>query len=205
MLNVLSNFIQEDERIVTIEDSAELQLHQEHTVRLESRPANIEGKGAYEIRDLVKNALRMRPDRVIVGECRGSEALDMLQAMNTGHDGSLSTIHANTPDDTMLRLETMVLMAVDMPVRAIRDQIAAALDLVVQIQRLPDGTRRVTHISEVVGIDPETEQVITEDIFAIRGDTVSFASAGKLCHTGYIPEFADELIYKGFMKIEVFT
>jgi pilus assembly protein CpaF len=142
---------------------------------------------------------------VIVGECRGAEALDMLQAMNTGHDGSLSTIHANTPDDTMLRLETMVLMAVDMPVRAIRDQIAAALDLIVQIQRLPDGTRRVTHISEVVGIDPETEQVITEDIFAIRGDTVGFSSNGKLCHTGYIPEFADELIHKGFMKIEVFT
>jgi pilus assembly protein CpaF len=205
MLNVLSNFIQDDERIVTIEDSAELQLHQEHTVRLESRPANIEGKGAYEIRDLVKNALRMRPDRVIVGECRGAEALDMLQAMNTGHDGSLSTIHANTPNDTMLRLETMVLMAVDMPVRAIRDQIAAALDLVVQIQRLPDGTRRVTHISEIVGIDPETEQVITEDVFAIRGDTVSFTSNGQLCHTGYIPEFADELIHKGFMNIEVFT
>ena len=205
MLNVLSNFIQEDERIVTIEDSAELQLHQEHTVRLESRPPNIEGKGAYEIRDLVKNALRMRPDRVIVGECRGAEALDMLQAMNTGHDGSLSTIHANTPDDTMLRLETMVLMAVDMPVRAIRDQIAAALDLVVQIQRLPNGARRVTHISEIVGIDPDTEQVITEDIFAIRGDTISFTSAGELCHTGYIPEFADELIHKGFMNIEVFT
>ena len=204
-LNVLSNFIPEDERIVTIEDSAELQLHQEHCVRLESRPANIEGKGAYAIRDLVKNALRMRPDRVIVGECRGPEALDMLQAMNTGHDGSLSTIHANNPNDTMLRLETMVLMAVEMPIRAIRDQIAAALDLVVQIQRLPNGLRRVTHVSEIVGIDPESDQILTEDIFAIRGDRTDYDSAGLLCHTGYIPEFADELIHKGFMDVEVFT
>ena len=204
-LNVLSNFIPEEERIVTIEDSAELQLHQEHCVRLESRPANIEGKGAYAIRDLVKNALRMRPDRVIVGECRGPEALDMLQAMNTGHDGSLSTIHANNPQDTMLRLETMVLMAVEMPVRAIRDQIAAALDLVVQIQRLPNGLRRVTHVSEIIGIDPETDQILTEDIFGIRGDKADYDSAGVLCHTGYIPAFADELIHKGFMNVEVFT
>ncbi|MBL7133384.1 MAG: Flp pilus assembly complex ATPase component TadA, partial [Phycisphaerae bacterium] len=162
-LNVLSNFISPEERIVTIEDSAELQLPQDHLVRLESRPPNIEGKGAYTIRDLVKNALRMRPDRLIIGECRGPEALDMLQAMNTGHDGSLTTIHANNPVDTMLRLETMVLMAVEMPIRAIREQITAALDLVVQIARLQDGRRRVTHISEITGIDPDTEQIIVED------------------------------------------
>ncbi|MCD6304298.1 MAG: Flp pilus assembly complex ATPase component TadA, partial [Planctomycetes bacterium] len=162
-LNVLSNFIPDGERIVTIEDSAELQLPQEHLCRLETRPANIEGKGAYTIRDLVKNALRMRPDRLIIGECRGPEALDMLQAMNTGHDGSLTTIHANNPDDTIMRLETMVLMAVEMPVRAIREQIVAALDLIVQIARMADGRRRITHISEIVGIDPETERVITRD------------------------------------------
>ena len=154
-LNVLSNFIPPNERIVTIEDSAELQLPQEHLVRLETRPANIEGKGAYTIRDLVKNALRMRPDRLIVGEVRGAEALDMLQAMNTGHDGSLSTIHANNPNDTLMRVETMVLMAVEMPVRAIREQIVAALNIIVQIARMPNGGRRVTHITEVLGIDPE--------------------------------------------------
>lgn len=204
-LNVLSNFIPDAERIVTIEDSAELQLHQEHLVKLETRPANVEGKGAYTIRDLVKNALRMRPDRVIVGEVRGPEALDMLQAMNTGHDGSLSTVHANTPDDTMLRLETMVLMAVDMPVRAIREQITAALDMVVQIQRLPSGQRIITHISEVIGIDPETGKIITEDIFALRKPKDQFQKTAQLCHTGYIPEFTEELIYNGFMGVEVFT
>ena len=199
-LNVLSNFIPPDERIVTIEDSAELQLPQEHLVRLETRPANVEGKGAYTIRDLVKNALRMRPDRLIVGEVRGPEALDMLQAMNTGHDGSLTTIHANTPVDTVMRLETMVLMAVEMPVRAIREQIVAAIDIVVQISRFPDGRRRVTHISEIVGIDPETSRVITEDIFVMR----SKDSEGKLRHSGYIPQFAEELIAKGFLGVEVF-
>ncbi len=203
-LNVMSNFIPEEERIVVIEDSAELQLHQEHQIRLETRPANIEGKGAYTIRELVKNALRMRPDRVIVGEVRGSEALDMLQAMNTGHDGSLSTIHANNPDDTVLRLETMVLMAVEMPIRASREQVAAAINIIVQISRLSTGQRRVTHISEIVGIDPETERIVTEDIFLlrhIRGED----DGGRLCHTGYLPEFAEELIGKGFMGIEVFT
>ncbi|MBN1554277.1 MAG: Flp pilus assembly complex ATPase component TadA [Phycisphaerae bacterium] len=198
-LNVLSNFIPTGERIVTIEDSAELQLAQEHLVRLETRPANIEGRGAYTIRDLVRNALRMRPDRLIVGEVRGPEALDMLQAMNTGHDGSLSTIHANTPDDTMLRLETMVLMAVEMPIRAIREQMVAALDLVVQIARLPGGERRVTHVSEIVGIDLETQRIITEDIFLAK------TSDGKLYHTGYIPHFTEELIEHGFMSVEVFT
>jgi Flp pilus assembly CpaF family ATPase len=204
-LNVLSNFIPGEERIVTIEDSAELQLPQEHLVRLETRPANIEGKGAYTIRDLVRNALRMRPDRLIVGEVRGPEALDMLQAMNTGHDGSLSTIHANTPEDTMLRLETMVLMAVEMPIKAIREQIVAALDLVVQITRLPNGARRVTHVSEVLSIDPETDTIITEDIFVLRRRKGDPDKYGLLCHTGYLPAFVEELVHDGEMSIDVFT
>jgi pilus assembly protein CpaF len=203
-LNVLGNFIPEGERVVTIEDSAELQLQQEHLVRMETRPANIEGKGAYTIRELVRNALRMRPDRLIVGEVRGPEALDMLQAMNTGHDGSLSTIHANNPDDTMLRLETMVLMAVDMPIRAIREQMVAAIDLVVQISRIPNGERRVTHISEICGIDPDDGRVVIEDIFVTKPDT-SDDEISELKHTGYIPPFAEELIRKGFMDIGVFT
>jgi pilus assembly protein CpaF len=204
-LNVLSNFIPDGERIVTIEDSAELQLPQEHLCRLETRPPNIEGKGAYTIRDLVKNALRMRPDRLIVGECRGPEALDMLQAMNTGHDGSLTTIHANSPDDTMMRLETMVLMAVEMPVRAIREQIVAALDLVVQISRFPDGRRRITHVSEIVGIDPETDQIITEPIFLLPMVAARKGEEAYLRHTGYIPVFTEELIENGFLDVEVFT
>ena len=204
-LNVLGNFIPHEERIITIEDSAELQLPQEHVVRLETRPANIEGKGAYAIRDLVKNALRMRPDRLIVGECRGPEALDMLQAMNTGHDGSLTTIHANNPVDMLMRVETMVLMAVEMPVRAIREQMVAALDLAVQIARFPDGRRRVTHVTEICGIDPETTRVITEDIFTIRSPMGKDLKGGDLRHTGYIPEFAQELIQKGFLSVEVFT
>jgi len=204
-LNVLSNFIPSEERIVTIEDSAELQLPQEHLVRMETRPANIEGRGAYTIRDLVRNALRMRPDRLIVGEVRGPEALDMLQAMNTGHDGSLSTIHANNPADTMMRLETMVLTAVEMPVRAIREQIVAALDVIVQIARFPDGGRRVTHVSEVVGIDPETTRIITEDVFLMYPTIRSVGPEAHLRHTGYIPEFAEELIEKGFLGVEVFT
>ena len=204
-LNVLSNFVDPEERIVTIEDSAELQLPQEHLVRLETRPPNIEGKGAYTIRDLVRNALRMRPDRLIVGEVRGAEALDMLQAMNTGHDGSMTTIHANSPEDTMLRLETMVLTAVDMPVTAIRDQIIAAIDLVVQIARFPDGSRRISHVSEVVGIDLDTSGIITEDIFVFRdGGGGADEVTGQLRHTGYIPEFTDELIQKGWLAIEVF-
>ena len=203
-LNVLSSFIPSEERIITIEDSAELQLPQEHLARLETRPANIEGRGAYTIRDLVRNALRMRPDRLIVGEVRGPEALDMLQAMNTGHDGSLSTIHANSPTDTMTRLETMVLMAVEMPVRAIREQIIAAIDLVIQIARLPDGQRAVTHITEVCGIDPDTQQIITEDIFVHRGIRGEEERA-RLRHSGYIPRFAENLIDNGLLKVEVFT
>ena len=200
-LNVLSHFIPADERIVTIEDSAELQLPQEHLVSLETRPPNIEGRGEYTIRDLVRNALRMRPDRLIVGECRGPEALDMLQAMNTGHDGSMTTIHANNPEDTMMRLETMVLMAVEMPIRAIREQIIAALDIVVQIARLADGSRRVTHISQIAGIDPETSRVVIEDIFALRGGD----RKGRLRHTGYIPVFAEQLVEDGHLDVRAFT
>ena len=204
-LNVLSNFIPASERIVTIEDSAELQLPQEHLVSLETRPPNVEGKGAYTIRDLVRNALRMRPDRLIVGECRGPEALDMLQAMNTGHDGSLTTIHANNPQDMVMRLETMVLMAVEMPIRAIREQIAAALDVIVQMARLADGRRRVTHISEITGIDPQTGQVVIEDVFLSRDPTAAQADRARLRHTGYIPSFAEDLVGKGFCEVEVFT
>src|SRR5438105_2755763 len=163
-LNAVSSFIPGDERIVTIEDAAELQLQQEHVITLESRPANIEGRGEVKIRELVRNALRMRPDRIIVGEVRGAETLDMLQAMNTGHEGSLTTIHANTPRDALSRLETLVLTAgVDLPLRAIREQIASAFDLLVQIERLVDGTRRISHISEVIGM--ESDVITLQDIF----------------------------------------
>jgi pilus assembly protein CpaF len=156
LLNALSSFIPKSDRIVTIEDAAELKLDQPHVVRLESRPPNLEGKGAIGIRDLVRNSLRMRPDRIVVGECRGGEALDMLQAMNTGHDGSLTTVHANTARDALARVETMVLMAgFDLPVRAIREQVAGAVDLVVQVARLRDGSRRVTGVSEIVGMEGE--------------------------------------------------
>ena len=169
MLNVLSSFIPNDERIVTIEDAAELQLRQEHVVTLETRPANIEGKGAITIRELVRNALRMRPDRIIVGECRGGEALDMLQAMNTGHDGSMSTGHANTPRDMLSRLETMVLMAgVELPLRAIREQIASAVDLIVHQDRLQDGSRKITNITEVQGM--EGDVIVLQDVFIVRAD-----------------------------------
>ncbi len=204
-LNVLSHFIPSEERIVTIEDSAELQLPQDHLVSLETRPANIEGKGQYTIRDLVRNALRMRPDRLIVGECRGPEALDMLQAMNTGHDGSLTTIHANNPEDMLMRLETMVLMAVEMPVRAIREQVVAALDIIAQIARMPDGRRRITHISEILTMDPETSQIITEDIYVLRTPKGQAPSQARLRHTGYIPRFAEALIEDGFLEVGAFT
>ncbi len=166
-LNVISSFIPDDERIITVEDAAELQLHQDHVVTLESRPPNVEGRGRISIRDLVINCLRMRPDRIVVGECRGGEALDMLQAMNTGHDGSLTTVHANNPNDTMNRLETLVLMAgAELPSRAIREQIASAIDIVVQQSRLRDGTRKVVNISEVVGI--EGEKIKIQDIFIFK-------------------------------------
>jgi pilus assembly protein CpaF len=199
LLNVLSSFIPEEERIVTIEDSAELQLHQDHLVRLEGRPSNIEDRGEVTIRDLVRNALRMRPDRIIVGEVRGGEALDMLQAMNTGHEGSLSTLHANSPRDALSRLETMVLMAgIELPSRAIREQIASAIDLVVHLSRFRDGTRRVTHMTEITGIEG---QVITvQDIFTLHhsghvGDDGLVAAS--LVPTGIRPAFADRLKAEG--------
>jgi pilus assembly protein CpaF len=199
LLNTLAAYARPTERIITIEESAELRLPQPHVVALEGRPANIEGKGAYTIRDLVKNALRMRPDRVIIGEVRGAEALDMLQAMNTGHDGSLSTLHANTPADATARLETLVLMAVDMPIRAIREQIVGAVDLFVQVARFANGQRRVTHISEVTEIDRDTGQIRLEDIFVLRhGDQ------DRLRHTGYIPTFAPDLIARKHISIDTF-
>jgi len=193
-LNVLSSFIPEDERIVTIEDAAELQLGQEHVVRLETRPANIEGKGAITIRDLVKNSLRMRPDRIVVGEVRGGEALDMLQAMNTGHDGSLTTGHANTPRDMLARLETMVLMAgMELPIKAIREQISSAVDIIIQQSRLKDGTRRITHITEVVGM--EGEVVTLQDIFVFkqRGKDEKGRILGEITPTGIKPKFMEKL------------
>ena len=168
MLNVLSSFVPHEERVVTIEDAVELQLHQHHVIRLEARPANMEGVGEVTIRDLVRNALRMRPDRIIVGEVRGPEALDMLQAMNTGHDGSLSTVHANAPRDALARIETMVLMAgFDLPSRAIREQIASALNLVVHIERLRDGRRVVANVTEVLGM--EGEVITMQDVFNTTG------------------------------------
>ena len=172
LLNVLSNYLPHDERIVTVEDSAELRLNQPHLVRLESRPPNIEGKGAITIRDLVRNCLRMRPDRIIVGECRGGEALDMLQAMNTGHDGSLTTVHANAPRDVISRLETMVLMSgMELPSRAIREQIASAIDIIVHESRFSDGSRKVTCISEVVGL--EGNQITMQDLFVYKQTGIS--------------------------------
>ena len=195
LLNVLSSFIPADERVVTIEDSVELQMHQHHVVRLESRPANVEGRGSVAIRDLVRNSLRMRPDRIIVGEVRGGEALDMLQAMNTGHDGSLSTVHANTPRDAISRLETMVLMAgMDLPDRAVREQIASALDVIVHLSRFRDGTRRVTHVTEVVGM--EGHVVTLQDVFAFdysAGVGEDGRHRGGLRPTGIRPAFADHL------------
>ena len=194
LLNVLSNFLPNRERIVTIEDAAELQLRQEHLVRLESRPPNIEGKGAITIRDLVRNSLRMRPDRIVVGECRGGEALDMLQAMNTGHDGSLTTIHANSPRDALARLETLVLMAgFDLPLRAIREQIASAIHLVVQISRERDGSRKVTNISEITKM--EGDIITMQDIFTFRqtGWNADNRIEGCFEPTGNLPTFMEEI------------
>ncbi len=193
LLNVLSSFIPDDERIITIEDAAELQLRQEHVVRLEARPPNIEGKGAITIRDLVINALRMRPDRIVVGECRGREALDMLQAMNTGHDGSLTTGHANSPRDMLARLETMVLMAgMDLPVRAIREQIASAVDLIIQQSRLRDGSRKITQITEVQGM--EGEVIVLQDIFVFEQEAYEGGKViGRIKPTGVRPKFMPKL------------
>jgi len=196
-LNVLSSFIPDDERIVTIEDAAELQLKQEHVVRLESRPSNIEGKGAVSIRDLVKNSLRMRPDRVIVGEVRDASALDMLQAMNTGHDGSICTLHSNGPRDTLSRMETMVLMAgMDLPVRAIREQVASAVDLIVHQTRFKDGSRRITHITEVERM--EGDVITLQDIFVYdhsAGFDADGKAQGRLRATGLRPKFLDKMQY----------
>jgi pilus assembly protein CpaF len=202
-LNALSAFVPGDERIVTIEDAAELQLQQEHVITLEARPPNIEGQGEIRIRELVRNALRMRPDRIIVGEVRGAETLDMLQAMNTGHEGSLTTIHANSPRDALSRLETLVLTAgVDLPLRAIREQISSAFDLLVQISRLVDGTRRITNITEVLRM--ESEVITLQDIFVAKPPEEDAANAGRtltllspLACSGLKPHFLDKMTANG--------
>jgi pilus assembly protein CpaF len=199
LLNVISSFIPDDERIVTIEDAAELQLHQDHVLRLESRPANIEGRGQIAIRELVKNSLRMRPDRIVVGEVRDGAALDMLQAMNTGHDGSITTVHANSPRDSLSRLETMVLMAgVDLPVRAIREQVAGAVDLVIQQARMKDGSRRIVAITEVSGM--EGDVITMQDVFTFdysAGRDAQGRFLGGLVSTGLRPKFAEDLHDQG--------
>jgi pilus assembly protein CpaF len=198
LLNVLSSFIPAEERIVTIEDAAELSLPQDHVVSLESRPPNIEGEGAITIRDLVRNALRMRPDRIVVGECRGGETLDMLQAMNTGHDGSLTTVHANSPRDALRRIETLAMMSgLDLPSKVIRDQIASAVDLVVQQSRLQDGSRRITYITEVTGM--EGDAFTLGDVFVFRQTGVAPDGKvyGQFVPTGYVPAFVETLAHRG--------
>jgi pilus assembly protein CpaF len=199
LLNVLSSMIPEEERIVTIEDAAELQLQQDHVVRLETRPTSLEGKGMVTIRDLVRNALRMRPDRIIVGECRGGETLDMLQAMNTGHDGSLTTLHANTPRDSLSRMETMVMMAgMEMPIKVIRQQVSSAIDLIVQQTRLRDGQRKITAITEVAGMEGDT--IVLTDIFRFEqtGITTDGKVLGQVKPTGIRPLFGPRLEASGF-------
>lgn len=200
LLNCLSDFIPDNERIVTIEDTAELQLKKEHVVRLETKPANVEGSGAYSIRDLVKNSLRMRPDRIVVGECRGAEALDMLQAMNTGHDGSLTTIHANESRDVILRLEVLVQMAADLPIVSIHRQIVSAIDLIVQLTRLKDGSRRVSQITEVVGYDEFEKCVQIKDLFRLDEND----DAQLLAPTGSLPTFMDRLMSGNLIDIDAF-
>jgi len=202
LLNVLSSAIPSHERIITIEDAAELSLGQPHVVSLETRPKNMEGRGEYTIRDLVKNALRMRPDRIVVGECRGGEALDMLQAMNTGHDGSLTTVHANSPDEAIARLETLVLMSgLDLPVRAIREQIAGSVHLIVQQARFSDGSRRVVEISEVRGIDPDDGTIKTVPIFEYlrQANTPDGKVRGEYRGTGYVPSYLEEFVTLGLV------
>ena len=209
-LNILSAFIPNDERIITIEDAAELQLNQEHWVRLESRPPNIEGKGAIAIRDLFRNCLRMRPDRIVIGECRGGEALDMLQAMNTGHDGSLTTIHANSARDVLTRLDSMILMSgVELPIRAIREMTSSAIDIIVQTARLSDGSRKVTQITEVAGMDDELH-IKFVDIFRFKQMAIDKEHNNKVIGdfvaTGHLPSFYDELITRGIhLPREIFT
>jgi len=207
-LNVISSFIPDDERILTIEDAAELKLQQPHVIRLESRPPNIEGKGQITIRDLVRNSLRMRPDRIVVGEVRGAEALDMLQAMNTGHDGSVSTIHCNSPRDALSRLETITMMAgMELSNRAIREQIASAIQLIVYQQRLKDGTRRFTHVTEVAGM--EGEVITLQDIFLFdfsAGIDEEGRFRGRLKSTGLRPKFLDKLAERGvYVEPELFA
>ena len=195
-LNILSSFIPYKQRIVTIEDTTELRLHQEHVVTLESKPANVEGVGEYTIRDLVTNALRMRPDRILVGECRGGEALDMVQAMNTGHDGSMTTLHANSAHEVLERLEVLILMAADLPVISIHRQVSSAIDLIVHIDRQPGGQRKVTQISELTGIDPDTKRANTTDIYNLRSST------DTLRPTGYLPSFIDSLVEKNLIELD---
>jgi pilus assembly protein CpaF len=206
LLNVLSSFIPEGERVVTVEDAAEIKLYQPHVVRLESRPPNIEGKGEVKIRDLVRNCLRMRPDRIVVGEVRGGEALDMLQAMNTGHEGSLSTIHANTPRDALARLETMVMMSgMDLPSRAIREQVASAVHLIVQVSRLSDGSRKVVSVSEIQGM--EGNVIVMQDIFAYQQKGVGEGGKvlGQMQATGMVPKFIDRFNSAGLhLPAEIF-
>jgi pilus assembly protein CpaF len=198
LLNVLSNYIPDDDRIITVEDAAELQLGQPHVVSLESRPPNVEGKGAVPIRDLVKNCLRMRPDRIVVGECRGGEALDMLQAMNTGHDGSMTTAHANTPRDCIARLEVMTLMSgLDLPIRAIREQISSAVHIIIQQSRFPDGSRRVTHVTEITGMEGEMIQLQDIFLFKQEGYGEDGKIRGKFFATGAIPELYQSLAERG--------
>jgi pilus assembly protein CpaF len=198
-LNLTSNFIPQGERVVTVEDAAELQIYIPNIVRLESRPANIEGEGAVEIRDLVRNALRMRPERIIVGECRGGEALDMLQAMNTGHEGSLSTVHSNSPRDTISRLETLCLMSgLDLPIRVISKQIASAIQIIVQQARLSDGSRRITHITEVQGMEGDT--ILLQDIFIYeqRGRDAEGKVIGRHRATGFRPKCVPQIEAMGY-------
>ena len=207
LLNVLSSFIPETERVVTIEDSAELRLHQKHVVRMEARPADIDGRGQVTVRDMVRNCLRMRPDRIIVGECRGGEALDMLQAMNTGHDGSLTTLHANSPRDALSRLETMVLMAgMELPLKVIRQQVASAVDLIVQQSRMKNGPRKITAISEVAGMEGDT--IVMTDIFKFEqtGVTPDGSILGQFKPTGIRPMFSPRLEAVGYrLSAELFS
>jgi pilus assembly protein CpaF len=199
VLNALSEFIPEGERIITLEDAAELKLSQQHWVRLESRPPNIEGKGALTIRDLFRNTLRMRPDRILVGECRGNESLDMLQAMNTGHDGSMTTIHANSTYDVLSRLDSMILMSgVELPVRAIREMIASAVDVIVQTARLSDGSRKITAIAEITGMKDDLH-ININDIFIFKQTGVDAQGKvqGYFTATGHKPTFLDEIRVRG--------
>jgi pilus assembly protein CpaF len=198
LLNALSAYVPDTERIISIEDPIEMKLQQTHVIAMEARPANIEGRNEVTQRDLVRNALRMRPDRIVIGEVRGAEAFDMLQAMNTGHEGSITTIHANAPRDALFRIENMVMMAgFDLPVRAIREQIAAALHVVIQLARFADGKRRITHVTEITGREGDT--VVMQDIFTFEQEGIDEAGnvVGKLAPTGLVPSFADEFALGG--------